>query len=175
MKRQTDFLLLLTCNNLNATLHIQQMESRIMTVTPAPAPAPAQMLPHTMPLCPNGRLALSAIRRIGAHGLADAHAAHAMLNGFGEGFRRPLILMRALMADLATSANGHISIAPCCCMRMTAAESAVLTVLARAETAPEMARLLLADLLGVRRIDGVLASATALAAAFADAGRPICV
>ena len=58
-------------------------------------------------------------------------------------------------------------------MRMTAAESAVLTVLARAETAPDTARLLLADLLGIRRIDGVLASATALAAAFADAGRPI--
>jgi len=144
-----------------------------MTVTPAPAPT--QMLLHAMPACPNGRLALFAIRRIGAHGLADAHAAHAMLNGFGEGFRRPLVLMRAMMADFAATANGPISIAPCCCMRMTAAESAVLTVLARAETAPETARLLLADLLGIRRIDGVLASATALAAAFADAGRPISV
>jgi ABC-type nitrate/sulfonate/bicarbonate transport system permease component len=30
-----------------ATLLIQQMESRIMTVTPAPAPT--QMLPHAMP------------------------------------------------------------------------------------------------------------------------------
>lgn len=137
------------------------------------APAPTQILPHAMTDCPNGRLALFAIRRIGAHGLSDAHAAHAMLNGFGEGFRRPLVLMRALMADLATTANGHIAIAPCCCMRMTAAENAVLTVLARAETAPDTARLLLADLLGIRRIDGVLASATALAAAFADAGRPI--
>ena len=144
-----------------------------MTVTPAPAPT--QMLPHAMPACPSGRLALFAIRRIGAHGLADAHAAYAMLNGFGEGFRRPLVLMRALMADLATTANGPIAIAPCCCMRMTAAEGAVLTVLARAETTPEAARLLLADLLGIRRIDGVLASATALAAAFADAGRPITI
>ncbi|MDB5705415.1 MAG: hypothetical protein JWN66_2531 [Sphingomonas bacterium] len=142
-----------------------------MTVTPAPAPS--QMLPHAMPACPNGRLALFAIRRMGAHGLADAHAAHAMLNGFGESFRRPLVLMRALMADLAGSAAGNIAIAPCCCMRMTAAESAVLTILAQVETAPEKAQLLLADLLGIRRVDGVLASAAALSAAFADAGRPI--
>jgi hypothetical protein len=147
------------------------MESRIMTI----ARAPTRMLPHPMPACPNGRLALFAIRRIGAHGMADAHAANAMLDGFGKDFRRPLVLMRALMADLATSANGHISIAPCCCMRMTTAEKAVLTVLSRAETAPETARLLLADLLGIRRIEGVLASATALSAAFADGGRPISV
>jgi hypothetical protein len=132
-----------------------------------------QMLPHALPACPNTRLALFAMRRIGAHGLMDAHAANAMLNGFGESFRRPLVLMRALMADLATMANGPIAIAPCCCMRMTAAESAVLTALARAETAPDAAHLLLADLLGIRRADGVLASASAVAAAFADAGRPI--
>ena len=53
-------------------------------------------------------------------------------------------------------------------------EGALLTILSRAETAPEVARLLLADLLGLRRVDGVLASATILSAAFADAGRPIC-
>ena len=49
----------------------------------------------------------------------------------------------------------------------------MLSVLARVETAPETARYLMADLLGVRRIDGVLASAAAVAAAFADEGRPI--
>jgi hypothetical protein len=138
-----------------------------------PIATATQMLPHALPTCPNTRLALFAMRRIGAHGLMDAHAANAMLNGFGESFRRPLVLMRALMAELATTANGPIAIAPCCCVRMTAAESAVLTALARAETAPDTAHLLLADLLGIRRADGVLASTTALAMAFADAGRPI--
>ena len=168
-------LLLLTCNNEAATLATKPKESPIMTPSPShyPAPAPIQLLPHALPACPNTRLALFAIRRMGAHGLADAHAAHAMLGGFGEGFRRPLILMRALMLDIATSATGTVAIAPCCCARVTAAEAALLTTLARAETAPETARLLLADLLGRRRVDGVLATTTLLAAAFADAGRPI--
>lgn len=126
-----------------------------------------------LPACPNARLALFAIRRMGAHGLGDARAAHALFTGFGAAFRRPLILLRAMMADLAASAEGSIVIAPCCCARMTAAESALIAGLAGAETAPERTHLLIADLLGVRRVDGVVASLAAVAAAFADAGRPL--
>lgn len=143
-----------------------------MTIAPQ-ASTTASALPHTLPPCANARLALFAVRRMGANGLNDAHVAHAFVNGFGESFRRPLVLMRALMADVATTSTCGIAIAPCCCQRMTPAEEAMVTVLARAETAPESARLLLADLLGLRRIDGVLASAAAVAMAFADAGRPI--
>ncbi|MEG3122744.1 DUF6628 family protein [Sphingomonas sp. GB1N7] len=147
-----------------------------MTTVPSPiATNTAAALPHAMPPCPNARLALFAVRRMGAHGLSDAHVAHAFVNGFGEGFRRPLVLMRALMADLAAQSSCPIAIAPCCCARITSAEHAMLTILSRAETAPESARLLLADLLGIRRIDGVLASATAASLAFTDAGRPIAV
>lgn len=130
-------------------------------------------LPHEMPTCPNARIALFAMRRIGAHGLADARAAHSLFTAFGEGFRRPLVLLRSLMADLATASASVISIAPCCCARMTHAEAALTTILTRAEVAPETARLLLADLLGVRRVDGVLASAAAVAVAFTDRGRRI--
>lgn len=133
----------------------------------------AANLPNPLPGCVNARIVLFAFRRMGAHGLGDAHAAQALFNIFGEGFRRPLLLMRTLMADLAATSDCPISIAPNCCVRMTAAESTILTILARSEAAPETARLLLADLLGTRRIDGVLASATAVASAFADAGRPI--
>lgn len=133
----------------------------------------AAVLPHLQPECPNARLALFAMRRMGAHGLADAHASHALFTAFGEGFRRPLVLLRALMADISGSAAGRIAIAPCCCARMTASEQALSTILTRIETAPETARLLMADLLGIRRVDGVLASAAAVAAAFADEGRPI--
>ena len=133
----------------------------------------AAILPHAQPFCENARLALFAVRRMGAHGLADARAAHAMLTAFGEGFRRPLVLMRSMMADISGQATGRIAIAPCCCARMTAAEHAVIAVLGRIETAPDNARLLMADLLGLRRVDGVLASAAAVAAAFADEGRPI--
>ena len=46
-------------------------------------------------------------------------------------------------------------------------------VLARVELYPDNARVLLADLLGIRRVDGILASAAVVAAAFADEGRPI--
>lgn len=134
---------------------------------------PAQLLPHPLPTCPNARLAVFAIRRLGGQGLADARVAQAMMTAFGGGFRRPLILLRAFMADVASAATLQISIAPCCCARMTAAEDALLTVLARVETRPEAMRLLLADLLGLRRVDGILTSAAAVAAAFADAGRPI--
>ncbi|RDE05096.1 DUF6628 family protein [Sphingomonas aracearum] len=137
------------------------------------APATTTLLPNPLPLDANARIALFAFRRMGAHGLADAHAAQMMFTAFGAQFRRPLLLMRALMADIAANAACSIAIAPCCCPRATASETAFLTILARAETAPETARLLLADLLGHRRIDGALASATAVAAAFADAGRPI--
>lgn len=135
--------------------------------------AAAAALPHALPACANARLALFAMRRMGAHGLADARAAHALFSGFGQAFRRPLVLLRALMADLAGSASGTIAIAPCCCARMTSAEAALVTILARVERAPEAARLLMADLLGVRRVDAVLASAAAVAMAFADDGRPI--
>jgi hypothetical protein len=136
-------------------------------------PVTAANLTNPLPGCVNARIVLFAFRRMGAHGLGDAHAAQALINAFGEDFRRPLLLMRALMADLAAASDCRISIAPNCCVRMTAAESAILTILARSETAPETARLLLADLLGTRRVNGVLASATAVASAFADAGRPI--
>ena len=151
-----------------------------MTIIPAPTPAPhphplalAAPLPHAMPSDPNARVLLFALRRMGAHGLNDAHAANALLHAFGESFRRPLLLLRAMMADLAHTAACPISIAPCCCMRMTGAEATILTIVARAETAPDAAHVLLADLIAVRRPDGVLASITALAQAFADAGRPV--
>ena len=132
-------------------------------------------LPYALPACPNARIALFALRRMGAQGLHDARASHALFTAFGQEFRRPLVLMRALMADLAGTAAGTIAIAPCCCARMTAAERTMLTVIARVETAPDTARLLLADLLGVRRVDAVLASVAAVASAFADDGRPICI
>ncbi|MDO7842641.1 DUF6628 family protein [Sphingomonas immobilis] len=126
-----------------------------------------------MPDCDNARLALFAMRRIGAHGLNDAVAAQALVHGFGRDFRRPLTLIRALMADLASASTMPIAIAPVCCGRMTPSERTLVTILARCETQPDSAAVLLGDLLGVRRADGVLASATAVAAAFADAGRPI--
>lgn len=132
-------------------------------------------LPYALPTCPNARLALFAMRRMGAHGLADARAAHALVTAFGAPFRRPLLLLRSLMADLAATSAVPIAIAPCCCARMTPGEQALLTILARVEVQTDTAALLLGDLIGQRRVDGVLASVAAVAMAFADDGRPICL
>ncbi len=131
------------------------------------------ILPHSLPACANARIVLFAMRRMGANGLADARAAHVMFTAFGQGFRRPLVLMRALMAELASSAAGTIAIAPCCCARMTPAEAALISIVARIESAPDTARLLTADLLGVRRVENVLMAAGAVATSFADEGRPV--
>lgn len=131
------------------------------------------LLQHPQPECGNARLALVAVRRMGARGLGDAAVLHNFLRHFGAGYHRPLTLMRAFVADLSAVATGAIAIAPCCCPRMTAAEAAMLRSLVDVGDRPELARLLLADLLGARRVEGVMASAAAVAQAFADAGRPI--
>lgn len=141
---------------------------------PAPAPAPApSVLPHPLPGSAGGRLVLLAIRRMGAHGLADAHVAQAYVATFGQGFRRPLVLARAFMVELAATATTTIAIAPCCCPRMTWAEYALIAAIGAAERRPDLARLLLADVMAERRADAITASAAALSAAFADAGLPI--
>ena len=54
----------------------------------------------------------------------------------------------------------------------TGLRHALLAALARVEANPRGAAMLLADLVGMRSADGVLASAHALAIAFRDAGRP---
>lgn len=130
-------------------------------------------LPRLQPDDPGARLLLFGIRQMGAGGLNDAAAAHAFVTAFGRDFRRPLILLRSLMAEMSTASAGPIQIAPWCCARMTAAESATIEIITRAPYDRARAHFLLADLLGVRQVDGVLATAHALANAFADLGLPL--
>lgn len=143
-----------------------------MTQTSLPA-ALACALPRALPADAPHRLALTAIRRLGAHGLDDAGAAQAFMAMFGQSYRRPLTLMRCFLAEVAACGTGPVAIAPCCCPRATADEATLLAVLDRALDRPDAARMLLGDLLGCRRPDGVLASAAAVAMAFADGGRPL--
>ena len=133
----------------------------------------AAALPRLQPEDPAARLLLFGVRQTGAHGLNDAAAANAYFTAFGKGFRRPLLLLRALMAEMSEVSAGTIQIAPWCCPRMTRPESVLLDAVARANSHPDKARMLLADLLGVRNADGVLATASALGSAFADAGLPL--
>lgn len=133
----------------------------------------ADALPVLQPEDAGARLLLFGIRQMGANGLNDACAAHAFVTAFGRGFQRPLVLLRALMADMSRTAAGPIQIAPWCCARMTRAEATLLRVIGRADDNPAATEMLLADLLGTRDVQGVAATARALSVAFADLALPL--
>jgi hypothetical protein len=131
------------------------------------------LLPRPAPVLPEQRLLLYAIRRMGAHGLHDAHAAHAMLGTFGQSYRRPLILLRAFMAESARTSQLTIKIAACCCGRMTRDEILLIDTIILATNDPHAAHQSLATCLGTIECIGALTSAQALNQAFADLGRPL--
>lgn len=133
----------------------------------------AALLHQPQPEDPAQRLLLFGFRQMGAHGLDDACAAHAFVTAFGKDFRRPLILLRTLMMELSAASARPIQIAPWCCGRITPCEGAILAVLQKSMHSETSANLLLADMLGVRDAGGPLATATALAIAFADLGMPL--
>lgn len=133
----------------------------------------AEMLPSAIPDCANRRLLLFALRRIAAGGLHDAHAALLMVDFFGQSFRRPLLLLRAFMAESSRVASRRLLVAPCCCGRATEHEQVLLDVVTSAPENPQGAHEALRELLGVRHCLGALSSAQALGQAFADYGRAL--
>ena len=137
---------------------------RSATVNPVPLAVPQRA---------GARLLLFAIRRMAAGGLNDAIAAHALMTGFGVGFRRPLVLLRAFVAEAARVSTARLAIAPHCCMRMTVAEGALLAAVADATSDPNMTHDALCRLLHVRNCLGLVTSAQAVGAAFADLGLPL--
>lgn len=133
----------------------------------------SDLLPHGAPGCDNRRLLLYGFRRVAAHGLNDAHAAHAMLTMFGRSYRRPLVLLRALAAELSRVSARRLMVAPCCCSRLTQCEANLLGAVGACLVDPQRAHAAFASMLGVRECVGALCSAQALAQAFADLGRPL--
>jgi hypothetical protein len=131
------------------------------------------MLLHPVPESPHARLYIYAMRRMAQGGLNDAFAANAMLSLFGTRSRRPLLLLRALMAEMARNSQRQIIIAPCCCRMMTAAERELMLILVAAQDRPRFAHGRICHLLGVEHALGVLSSAQAVAQAFSDLGRPL--
>ncbi|UAK26186.1 DUF6628 family protein [Sphingomonas nostoxanthinifaciens] len=131
------------------------------------------LLPHAVPADPYARLLLFGIRRMAAGGIADAHAAHAFFTGFGLGYRRPLVLLRALMAEMSRVATTKVAVAPCCCPRMTRAERHLLDAIVQAGPAPAIAHATLTGLLKVHDCLGLVTSAQAVSISFADAGMTI--
>src|SRR5690349_16919429 len=128
----------------------------------------ANILPSRAPTDSNQRLLLFAIRRLAASGLNDAHAANAFIGAFGLGFRRPLILLRALMAEMSRVSNRKVIVAPCCCPRMTEGEAVLLGAVTFAVVDPHQAHRALTRVLGVQNCLGALSSAQALGQAFED-------
>ncbi|SDC22504.1 hypothetical protein SAMN05444678_10215 [Sphingomonas sp. YR710] len=131
------------------------------------------LLSYDVPDSDGARLVLFAIRRMGVAGLQDAHATHALIGTFGLSYRRPLVLVRALVAELSRVSIRSILIAPLCCVRMTAGESALIGAIGLAAVAPHAAHDMLSGLCGVPTCLGLLSSAQAVEQAFADLGRPI--
>jgi hypothetical protein len=130
-----------------------------------------QILPRqAAPLGRAENVLLFAIRRTALDGLNDAHAANALIGLFGMSYRRPLVLLRALMTELARASVRTIHLSPCCCMRMTDGEARLLRVIATAPGDPRIAHAELVPLLGTFDCLGAVTSAQALGQAFADLG-----
>ncbi|MDG5487429.1 hypothetical protein NYR55_02155 [Sphingomonas sp. BGYR3] len=133
----------------------------------------AAALPRRQPDHAARRLLMHGLRRTGMHGLDDAMTASIFMSAFGGRYRRPLVLLRSLMAELSSLASGPIRISPPCCGRMTVDEALLADAIAAAATDPGRTRVLLGDVIGRRMVDGPAATAALLARAFADGGHPL--
>jgi hypothetical protein len=137
---------------------------------PRTGPAePQALLPA--PQGDSARLTLYALRRMAVAGLNDAYAAQAMLSAFGAGFRRPLVLMRAVVMELARDSARPITVAPACCNRMTRDEARLLAVLRHAPADEPRARRHLTRLTATPEAPRALCTAAAYGWALRDLGR----
>ena len=116
---------------------------------------------------------LIALRRIAAGGIDDASAANLLMGAFGMGYRRPLMFLRVLMQEISRVSQQPISIAPCCCPRMTEGEAAILRAIDNGTTHPQVARAALARVTGTLDLSPALSVAQALGASLDDLGRPV--
>jgi hypothetical protein len=131
------------------------------------------IIPYDVPTGKVAKTILVAIRRMAIEGLADAHATNILISDFGLAYRRPMIFLRVMLAEISRIANRQIQIAPCCCSRMTDGEAALLLIVERARDEPHRARANLARLSGSLDCLPALSVAQALADALDDIGHPL--
>jgi hypothetical protein len=131
------------------------------------------MTDRAVPEDGGNRLFLFALRRMASAGVNDAHAANALLGSFGKSYRRPLVLMRAMMLEMARASGRKIMVAPCCCSRMTADEALLMQAVGEGLHAPQAAYDRLSLLLASDTALGALTCLQAVAQSFADLGRPM--
>lgn len=133
----------------------------------------ADLLPLPLPDGRTERILLVMLRRMAAHGIRDASAAWLALDNFGVQFRRPLVLMRSLMVELAQCSHRTIRIAPCCAMQMTRDEGLLMEALNAGGNHASRAGPALCALSGGPDICETLSLTSALNAALADMGKPM--
>ncbi|MGE4429924.1 MAG: DUF6628 family protein [Sphingobium sp.] len=116
---------------------------------------------------------LKTARLMAIGGANDARAASVMMGWFGRNYRRPLVLMRALMLELARVSQRRIQLAPPCSARLTRDEATMLRALGYEEWQMERCH---GDACALLDVDNALGAATcfqAVAACFEDLGAPL--
>jgi hypothetical protein len=122
---------------------------------------------------PAGLFFLRIVRMMAVGGVNDARAASLLLSQFGANYRRPLVLIRAMMLELSRASRRKILLAPPCCGRITADEALMLSALERSDAEFALCH---ADALKLLDRDIAIGPATcfqAVSHCFADLGAPI--
>lgn len=122
---------------------------------------PHPQLPLPLPDSQLQRATLIILRRMAIHGIRDAQASLLAMERFGLGFRRPLVLMRCLIIEIARGSRRTIRIAPCCAPGMTQDEGLLLDSITGGGEAPMLA------LMDAAEDDGSLANVVTLASELA--------
>ncbi|MGV3770221.1 MAG: DUF6628 family protein [Sphingobium phenoxybenzoativorans] len=132
-----------------------------------------KMTDKALPEDRGNRLFLFAVRRMAMAGVNDAHAANALLGTFGKSYRRPLVLLRAMMLEMARASSRKIMVAPCCCSKMTGDEALLMQAVSEGLSDPHAAYERVSELLASDAALGALTCVQAVAQSFADLGRPM--
>ncbi len=137
-----------------------------------PTPGQCQM-PLPLPYEQTQRIVLRCLRRMAEHGVRDAQASLWVFEQFGIHYRRPLVLLRAFVIELAQVSQRRIQIAPCCAMRMTLDEGRIVEILAAAGQDPASAQRHLRLLTEAENPTSPLSLAVAFNDTLAALGKPM--
>jgi len=116
---------------------------------------------------------LRVVRHMAIGGVNDARAASMLFNQYGRNHRRLLILMRAMMLELAHTSHRQIKLAPPCCGRITRDEAIMLSALGHGEEAFSAAHEEACALLAREDALGAATCFQAVASCLADLGTPL--
>ena len=92
-------------------------------------PNDSHALALPLPASRHETLGLVLMRRLASHGLEDARATMLALDAAGGDFRKLLVLVRALVLELARTSQRKIVLAPCCAAGMTQDEGLLIAMI----------------------------------------------